>query len=489
MTDQNDDQHEKDWHKEAIEKLRALNAKVRSYDTKGSEENQSKPSSDGNLQDVSLEQIRSRLNSINSYFRDKLSGEVVDPPETEDAAPLPPPVTPPPAQQVPAPPRKMDPPKASPVLPSLPYKEPIPDLVETIPTKKVSEPAQKMVGDIPSVFKPTQNVKGSMLGVGLDLGTSSIIASREQEDNRVSSKLERNIFLEVKNDEVTKGLLAKLNIKYAATHEKLYVLGDMALELSHIFGRESQRPMRIGILNPTEMESLPIIKLLVQKVLWQPRSEQEICCFSVPAKIMDSESNVIYHQGVFERILKDLGFRSAVIEEGFAVVLSELAAHEFTGIGVSCGAGLVNVCAAFKSMPVLSFSVGRGGDWIDKNAATALGLISSNVMAIKEQGMDLTKPMKREEEAIAIYYRSYIHYFLEGMAQMFSSSASAPRFTQPVDIVFAGGSSMVGNFIEVVKEELKTIDLGIPVGRVRRAEEPLLSVSRGCLFHAMNLEK
>ena len=107
-------------------------------------------------------------------------------------------------------------------------------------------------------------------------------------------------------------------------------------------------------------------------------------------------------------------------------------------------------------------------------------------MAIKEEGISLTKPATREEEAVAIYYRSYVHYFLESIARMFSSKGSAPQFAKPVEIVFAGGSSMAGNFLDVVKEELKLIDLGIPVGTIRLANEPLLSVSRGCLFHAMN---
>jgi len=107
-------------------------------------------------------------------------------------------------------------------------------------------------------------------------------------------------------------------------------------------------------------------------------------------------------------------------------------------------------------------------------------------MAIKEQGISLVKPVTREEEAIAIYYRSYVRYFLESIARQFSVRGTAPQFTKPVDIVLAGGSSLPGGFLDVVKDELKRIDLGVPVGSISRAEEPLLSVSRGCLFQAMN---
>ena len=47
------------------------------------------------------------------------------------------------------------------------------------------------------------------------------------------------------------------------------------------------------------------------------------------------------------------------------VALAELADDGFTGIGVSCGGGMFNVCVAYKTIPAITFSVARGGDWID----------------------------------------------------------------------------------------------------------------------------
>ncbi len=37
----------------------------------------------------------------------------------------------------------------------------------------------------------------------------------------------------------------------------------------------------------------------------------------------------------------------------------------YTGIGISCGGGLCNVCLAYLSVPVVSFSVPKAGDFID----------------------------------------------------------------------------------------------------------------------------
>ena len=54
------------------------------------------------------------------------------------------------------------------------------------------------------------------------------------------------------------------------------------------------------------------------------------------------------------------------------------------------------------------------------------------------------------------------------------------------DIVFTGGSTIAGGFIDAATEELASMDLGFPVGDIERANQPLTSVSRGCLLGAID---
>ncbi|MBF0533017.1 MAG: hypothetical protein HQL23_07995, partial [Candidatus Omnitrophica bacterium] len=69
---------------------------------------------------------------------------------------------------------------------------------------------------------------------------------------------------------------------------------------------------------------------------------------------------------------------------------------------------------------------------------------------------------------------------------VFGNRKETPQFRDPVDIVFAGGSSLVGGFLEVVKEEMQNVRLGLKIGNVKKSDEPFTSVTRGCLFHAIN---
>ena len=452
-------------------RLKSLNARMKALSSGEAGEARPVRYSPEELKDLSVEQMRNKLRIVNQYLRRKLLSE-------SDAAD---------EEAAPEPAKEPKIPKAA-MVNKTTISESVGDRMVPDPDALAhAQPKEQATSiSLPDIGDSSQKKATERLGVGLDLGTAYLVASREFEGGMVFVKADRNAFLRLNADQPTKELMEGLGIKYITTGNNIFVLGNLAFNLASIFNYEVLRTMSMGILNPSEAESIPVIKLITQNIIWSPRKDREICCFSIPANPIDRNQDTIYHQGVFEGILRSLGFDPIVIDEGYAVVLSELQYKNFTGIGVSCGAGMVNVCAAYKSVPLLSFSITRGGDWIDKSAATVLNMPISKVTTIKEQGINLKAPKSREEEAISIYCRNYIRYFLESMAKVFGGSKETPQFTDPVDIVFAGGSSMVGDFLEVVKEELRNVDLGLAIGEIKKSDEPFTSVARGCLFHAIN---
>ena len=322
------------------------------------------------------------------------------------------------------------------------------------------------------------------LGKGLDIGTANIAAAVQGEDGNVTVRLERNAFLDIKSDVYSKGMLTKLNVPYVVHNNNLIVIGEAAFELANIFARETRRPMRDGLISPSDAEALPMIKLIIHKVLGDPSAQNENCYFSVPAPSVDADNNIVYHQGLFEGMLRKMGYNAKAINEGHAVVFSDLADQDFTGIGLSFGGGMVNVCVCYKTIPAVSFSVQRGGDWIDKNVANVLGINRSKATAIKESGIDVREPKNREQEAVAIYYRNLIAYTVQNIKEKFESTKNLPSFPGSIDICCAGGTSLIGGFIELFREEFQKINFPLKVGRIFRAEEALNSVAKGCLVAA-----
>ncbi|MBI1851174.1 MAG: hypothetical protein HYR85_12600 [Planctomycetes bacterium] len=328
------------------------------------------------------------------------------------------------------------------------------------------------------------NRAGLRLGKGLDIGTVNLAAAVQNEKGGITIKLERNAFIDINSDVYSKRMLTKLKVPYVIHNGKMIVLGDAAFELSNIFGRETRRPMKDGLISPNETDALPMVKLIIEKVLGPIQAPGEPCFFSVPAPSIDKDNNIIYHQGLFEGILRKLGYTPKAMNEGHAVVFAELAEQNFTGIGISCGGGMFNICVSYKTIPALSFSISRGGDWIDSNVATVLGITAARATYLKERGVDITNPTCREDEAIVIYYRNLINYTLQNIKAKFEVASDMPEFREPVDIVCSGGTSMIKGFEKVFWQELQNIKFPIKVAKVRRAAEPLTSVAKGCLIAA-----
>jgi len=322
-------------------------------------------------------------------------------------------------------------------------------------------------------------------GRGLDVGTSNIVASAKTTDEKTLFNIQRNAFIDVRNDTYVKKMLMKLGIDHIIQGDKGYVIGDPAFELANIFEKNTRRPMKDGMISPLEMEALTIVGLIIGQLLGPPRQPGELCSFSVPADPIDVERNVVYHRGALESVLRKLGYEPKAMVEGHCVVMGEMESDDYTGVGISCGAGMFNVCVAYKSVPALAFSTSRGGDWIDNNVAAALGLPSSMVCSVKESGVDLSRPRDRVEDAIVIYYRELIRYSLETIRARFESSQNMPSFPDPVPLVCAGGTSMVKGFVDVFREEFRKINFPIDVKEIRLAHDPLRTVARGCVVDAL----
>ena len=317
-------------------------------------------------------------------------------------------------------------------------------------------------------------------GKGLDIGTVNLLASEQNEKGDVVVRMKRNAFLDVPMDTYSKNMLTRLNVPYVVQNKKMFVLGDNAFKLANVLNKSTRRPMKDGLISPKETEALPIMKLLIGSILGEPRSEGEVCVYSVPGESIDSDLSVADHKDLFDAVLQGLGYKPQNILEGHAVVFAELAKEEFTGIGISFGGGMCNVCVSSKSTPALSFSTSRGGDWIDDSVARVLGVKPTKAALWKEKGVDLKDPKTREGDAIAIYYRTLIDYTLTNLVERFRSSENMPAFPEPVVLVLSGGTSLSGGFVDLVRNVLDSIEnFPIPIREVRRAEDPLHAVVRG----------
>jgi len=323
------------------------------------------------------------------------------------------------------------------------------------------------------------------LGVGLDMGTMNIVAARRTYEGVVTNRI-RDAFLDLPAE--NRKMLRLSGVNYIQKDDDLIVVGDAAYDMANMMSKEVRRPLQSGLVSSGEIDALEILGVLVRHVLGDPKEEGEVCYFSVPAApIDDLDRDVVYHQGVLERIVKECGYTAHASNEALAIVYSECAKDMFSGIAFSFGSGMTNVALAINAMEGLSFSVARGGDWIDHGAAKSTGSTQARMGALKDKGLNLMDPRTRDEEALCVYYKSLIEYALDNVAKEFIKIQNKFSLPKPIPIVVSGGTSKAGGFLEFFKEvfESKRKKFPIEVSEVRAAKEPLDAVARGLLVQAL----
>ena len=194
----------------------------------------------------------------------------------------------------------------------------------------------------------------------LDIGTSKILTVR-QSGNGLKANAETNAFLPLPYSRITENILLQNKVHYYQSNGQFYVYGNNAEKFATLFNAEARRPMSRGLINPDEPSALTLIKVIIGGLVKKPKSNSDLICFSVPGAPVEAPSDLIYHEQLLKAYLEELGYQAKSINEGQAVVFSELENESFSGIGISAGGGMCNVCLAYLSVPVLSFSICKAG--------------------------------------------------------------------------------------------------------------------------------
>ena len=323
-------------------------------------------------------------------------------------------------------------------------------------------------------------------GIGLDIGTMNLVSARRSKKGVVTKRM-RDVFLDLPPN--AKRMLRLSSTSFTEREDDVLILGDAAMETANVFGKEPRRPLSNGLISPQETDSLEVLALLVKEVLGKPRVKDEPCMFSIPAPPLDQDRDTVYHQRVFEGIVRKCGFAPEAGNEAMAIIFSECAKEGFSGIAFSFGSGMTNVALAINTISGLTFSVARGGDWIDQRAAASIGSTQARMCALKERGVDLTAPKNRDEQAIVFYYEELITYALDQVAERFKQIAGQFALTKEIPIVVSGGTSLAGGFMDLFNKvfEERRKKFPIDVSEVKQAGEPLNAVATGLLVQAIQI--
>jgi len=341
---------------------------------------------------------------------------------------------------------------------------------------KVAQEAEERIDDL---------VKAGSNPMGLDVGTSKVVAARRRGKD-IESAAQLNAFIPVPYSRFTETILGQNGIAYYRDGEELVIFGTATEKFANMFNAECRRPMSDGLLNARERSAWPVLEAILQSLLPKARTTGEILAFSVPAATPGKEASLTYHEATLRSYCESLGYKAVAINEGLAVIFSELEADNFTGIGISCGGGMCNVALAYLSIPSILFSIPKGGDYIDSSVGVVVNEHATRVKVQKEEGLDLSKPGRDKlEKALHVYYEELVETLVEGLRRAISSAEKLPRSERPLPIVLSGGTAKPKGFKDLFEKTLKGRSLPIQISEVRMAGDPLAATARGALIAAM----
>lgn len=327
---------------------------------------------------------------------------------------------------------------------------------------------------------------------GLDVGTSFVVLAQDS-GSEVVYKDFRDAFYTIKPSSpvalkmIEKGLQGKVFVKDA--DGTFILLGQDAIEKAVERNDSAKRPMHRGVVSAKEKDAKRILAYILKEVAGQASEPGEKLVFCVPAQPVDQEDedfDVGYHEDVVKTILGECGYAARAINEAEALCYSELENDDYTGVALSCGAGMVNCCVMLNGEPTVMFSTTKSGDWVDRMAAVATAEPDSVVQAEKEHGeFTIGQPADNVIlAAVASYYERLIDYTTKQLAHAMTGHKLLPKFKNPLPVVIAGGTSQAKGFVELFRAKLVENAFPLPVSEVRHAKDALHAVARGCLVAA-----
>jgi len=340
-------------------------------------------------------------------------------------------------------------------------------------------------------------VRGKLMNLGLDLGTKNIILCYEK-DEKIKYRREVNGFYRLPQDNnFTKNMLVSAGVPYIEMGGHFVALGAKAEEIAHAFNKTLRRPMQEGVLAQGEEDAIEIMAIIVQNLIGFDLADDATLYYCVPAPALNADVNTDFHQRIAQLIINGYQSQSGKklighhINEAHALVLSQPDVGG-TAIGISCGAGMINVCYCLFGLPVYSFSLVGSGDWIDVESARQFGYDPKNpegdykhtptsISRIKEEVSLAGMPSDAVKRAIHICYTILMDRIIDGIIDGFKKNEDKARINNEIPVVVAGGTSCPDGFTELFKEQFKKKNPPFKVGEINRPDKPLFAVAEGCL--------
>ncbi len=327
--------------------------------------------------------------------------------------------------------------------------------------------------------------------IALDIGTRHIRSLR-CEGGRLLGRTDLAEYIALPDTPGHRRLLERTASSFGRCQDSLLVVGRASVELAETLQLPTVPLLPNGRLPSKDPIARQVLAALIDALIPTAIETDQTCWMTVPAVVAAERDSP--ERTYFSQLVRLKGFEPCIVSAGRAVILAELGANGFTGLGFDFGAGAVRASLAHHGRELAHSLIKRGGHWIDTRLADsehsfifdAQGnkyLDCSGITRWKESHLvSVLNPISVREQKLALLYEELIGEILATFLTDIVQQTSIAQMRQPLPLVCTGGVSQVAGFVPLVEELLRDTMFPLRISGVRCATEADYTVARGCLI-------
>ncbi|HKL29784.1 MAG TPA: hypothetical protein VJ898_11035, partial [Natrialbaceae archaeon] len=318
------------------------------------------------------------------------------------------------------------------------------------------------------------------MDAGLDIGTGALRAARGDAGSP-SFDEQTPVALAVDAGDLAEIDRAADDLHTVEADDQLFVLGDDAIDVGDAAGRDPDSLLDTGYLPPDGWHPEAFAGL-VEDALGPSAATDERLCYTTPGAPLDATVDTDAHREAVAGVLDDLGYDATPVSEGLAVIYDGLAAENLTGLGIAVREHTTSVCLAYYGVPVLVFSIARGAEWVEAQAAEATGQTTQT--AAERRSSFVLDPLADEDDlgdALGAAYDDLVGDVLDAVDREAGEGDVREGVSVPVVL---GGEGAVEGLEALFGARAEGADLPFSITDAVLADDPSRSTARGALAAA-----
>ncbi|MGQ0637161.1 MAG: hypothetical protein ACT4QC_21340 [Planctomycetaceae bacterium] len=336
------------------------------------------------------------------------------------------------------------------------------------------------------------------MSLALDLGAHACRSLRMGPTGLASRRC-RSTAAIVRDDDLARNWLKRLDLPGISCDDRLLVPGDAADQLARMFRTPCQDLLPDALVPDEDAVTRQLVALIVDSLTPLSTMPGEVCCFTQPADrpgaAGEEALDLQRRRHFISRLLRLRGYTPLSINPALALVLAEMEPERFTGLGICLGASGADIVLAHRGIAVAATRLPLGGRWVDEQFASAAGCTTDDAFGQRVLDVELARSTKEQvslvgpadsvQRLVADCYLRLANELSRAIEMLLESHTLLVRFARPLTAVCGGGPARMPGFVEMFSRALERRVPTDQIGAVRLERPGEFNVARGCLIQAL----